>query len=59
MFQGDFGGPLVIRRDNAWTQIGVASFVPPSFCATGNPTAYVRVTSALNWIVDITGVGIE
>jgi secreted trypsin-like serine protease len=61
MFQGDLGGALVIRRDNAWTQIGIASFVRPLAgvdCAAGSPGGYARVTAFLDWIQDNTGIGI-
>jgi secreted trypsin-like serine protease len=55
MFQGDNGGALVIRRNNAWTQIGIYSF-GLNGCANNNPAAYTRVTSFLTWIRDVTGV---
>jgi secreted trypsin-like serine protease len=61
MFQGDLGGPLVIWRNNAWTQIGIVSFVRPAAgvdCAIGSPSGYARVTAFLDWIQDNTGVGI-
>jgi secreted trypsin-like serine protease len=58
MFQGDSGGALVIRRNNAWTQIGVVSFGSPAGCASGSPAAYTRVTAFLTWIRDHTGIGI-
>jgi secreted trypsin-like serine protease len=56
MFQGDEGGALVFKRGNSWTQIGILSLLPIGGCASGNPTAYVRVTSYLQWIKDISGV---
>jgi secreted trypsin-like serine protease len=57
MFQGDSGGALVIRRDNAWTVIGVQSFVSAAGCAVGHPSGYARVTAFLTWIRDNSGVG--
>jgi secreted trypsin-like serine protease len=61
MFQGDYGGALVIERNNAWTQIGIESFVVAAAgvdCAIGNPAGYTRVTSFLTWIRDNSGVGV-
>jgi secreted trypsin-like serine protease len=57
MFQGDSGGALVIRRNNAWTQIGVASFLTASRCAARNAAGYARVTYFLDWIQTNSGVG--
>jgi hypothetical protein len=61
MFQRDFGGALVIWRDNAWTQIGIGSFSIPGLgatCVVGNPTGFARVTAFLTWIRDNTGIGV-
>jgi secreted trypsin-like serine protease len=57
MFQYDEGGPLVIWRNDAWTQIGIFTFISPDGCAVGWPTGYTRVSSFVNWIRDNTGVG--
>jgi secreted trypsin-like serine protease len=56
MFQGDDGGALVIRRDNAWTQIGVVSFFSSSGCDSDDPTGFTRVTYFTPWIRSISGV---
>jgi hypothetical protein len=58
MFQRDQGGALVIRRNNAWTQIGVGCLNPPAGCGSGQPDGFTRVTAFLTWIRDTTGVGV-
>jgi hypothetical protein len=57
MFQVDAGGALVIRRNNAWTQIGVGSFVSPAGCTAEEPAGYCRITYFRDWIRSQTGVG--
>jgi secreted trypsin-like serine protease len=57
MFQGDSGSALVIRRNNAWTQIGIVNFGAAGACSAGFPMGYARVTSFLTWIRENSGVG--
>jgi secreted trypsin-like serine protease len=56
MFQFDQGGPLVIWRNNGWTQIGLFIYRSFAGCAPGDPAVYTRVSSFLTWIRDNTGV---
>lgn len=51
--RGDSGGPLVSLRDGK--QIGITSFSKPS-CQKGEPQAFVRVTSFVDWIRSKTGL---
>ncbi|XP_062287869.1 chymotrypsin B-like [Scomber scombrus] len=55
---GDSGGPLVCLKDNAWTLVGIASFVagsrdPNNICNPNTPAVYARVT-ALRTFIDQT-----
>ncbi|XP_013117007.2 serine protease 1 [Stomoxys calcitrans] len=52
--QGDSGGPLVLENTNLL--IGVTSFVPTAGCTVGGPAGFVRVTTFLPWIRDISGI---
>lgn len=51
---GDSGGPLVQASTRA--QIGLVSFGSNGGCAKGNPVAFTRVTSYLNWIQENTNI---
>ncbi|EDW50643.1 GM14738 [Drosophila sechellia] len=44
--QGDSGGPLALNG----TLIGITSFGSPDGCQVGEPAAFTRVTSYLDWI---------
>nr|AAF71517.1 AiC6 chymotrypsinogen [Agrotis ipsilon] len=48
--QGDSGGPLVVNSNGRNILIGVTSFGTGRGCASGDPAAYARVTSYINWI---------
>ncbi|PZC84909.1 hypothetical protein B5X24_HaOG200484 [Helicoverpa armigera] len=48
--RGDSGGPLTVVRDNKRILIGVASFGSPRGCQYRMPSAFVRVTSYIDWI---------
>ncbi|KAJ2951556.1 hypothetical protein O0L34_g13705 [Tuta absoluta] len=48
---GDSGGPLVVPQDGQYFLIGISSFTAEAGCALGHPSAYVRVTSFNNWIL--------
>jgi len=45
---GDSGGPLLVW-DNEWVVIGVTS-LGDAFCATGDVSAFARVTQARSWL---------
>ncbi|XP_058457221.1 brachyurin-like [Malaya genurostris] len=47
---GDSGGPLAVRENNRSLQVGIASFVHSSGCASGFPAGFVRVSHFLTWI---------
>ncbi|XP_063233625.1 transmembrane protease serine 9-like [Bacillus rossius redtenbacheri] len=56
---GDSGGPLVIREaDGQYTEVGIVSFGLQN-CPAGNPAAFVRVTSYLNWISANSGLALR
>ncbi|XP_016955937.1 serine protease 1-like [Drosophila biarmipes] len=50
--QGDSGGPLALDG----TLIGITSFGSPDGCEVGEPAAFTRVTSYLEWIKSNSGV---
>ncbi|XP_017012292.2 serine protease 1-like [Drosophila takahashii] len=50
--QGDSGGPLALDG----TLIGITSFGSPDGCEVGEPAAFTRVTSYLDWIKTNSGV---
>ncbi|XP_043063731.1 serine protease 1-like [Drosophila ficusphila] len=50
--QGDSGGPLALDG----TLIGITSFGSPDGCEVGEPAAFTRVTSYLDWIKENSGV---
>ncbi|KAM7348561.1 serine protease 1-like [Cochliomyia hominivorax] len=52
--KGDSGGPLVL--ENSKILVGVSSFVSHLGCESGIPAGFVRVTTYLDWIRDITGI---
>ncbi|KAL1376900.1 hypothetical protein pipiens_016610, partial [Culex pipiens pipiens] len=47
---GDSGGPLAITENGRSLQVGIASFVHGTGCASGMPSGFVRVTHYLEWI---------
>ncbi|XP_046982358.1 venom protease-like [Schistocerca americana] len=51
---GDRGGALVLKTEEGYTQIGVASYFGGDCHSEGTPAGYSRVTSYLNWIA-VTG----
>ncbi|XP_030381304.1 brachyurin [Scaptodrosophila lebanonensis] len=58
---GDSGGPLIIygTDSGSYVQIGINSFVAEDQCTSGYPSGYVRLTSFLNYIADITGLPVN
>ncbi|KAI5643310.1 trypsin domain-containing protein [Phthorimaea operculella] len=48
---GDSGGPLVVTQNGRDVLVGVSSFVASAGCEAGFPSAYARVTSFTNWIL--------
>lgn len=53
--RGDSGGPLASAKTGSL--VGVASFVSVEGCEEGLPQGFVRVSSYLNWIKKVTGIG--
>ncbi|XP_017074471.1 brachyurin [Drosophila eugracilis] len=53
---GDSGGPLIIYNTSIgeWQQIGINSFVAEDQCTASYPSGYVRLTSFLSYIDQIT-----
>lgn len=49
--QGDSGGPLTINVNGQPVLIGISSFVAHLGCQLGFPSAFVRITSFMNWIL--------
>lgn len=49
---GDNGGPLTVSRAGRPLQVGVSSFGFTAGCELGFPTAFTRVTSFGQWIID-------
>merc|ERR1712227_668625 len=49
---GDSGGPLIVKENGRYTQIGVVSFGPPGGCGRPDlPGGYARITSVQkDWI---------
>nr|XP_027206866.1 venom protease-like [Penaeus vannamei] len=47
---GDSGGPLFVKEDGKYTQVGIASFVTSCL----KPAVFARVTEFLTWISDNT-----
>lgn len=55
---GDSGGPLILKDATyGWIQIGINSFVPLEQCTEALPSAYARISSFLDYIYNITGLG--
>ncbi|XP_050677515.1 collagenase-like [Leptidea sinapis] len=48
--RGDSGGPLALTRSGRTILLGITSFGSPQGCESGNPAAFVRVTSYLDFI---------
>uniref|UniRef100_A0A673UWM3 chymotrypsin n=1 Tax=Suricata suricatta TaxID=37032 RepID=A0A673UWM3_SURSU len=48
----DSGGPLVCRKDGAWTLAGIVSWGSSS-CSTSMPAVYARVTKLMPWVQQI------
>ncbi|XP_055378938.1 uncharacterized protein LOC129610397 [Condylostylus longicornis] len=56
---GDSGGPLTVEEDGKKILIGITSFGSVFGCEKGFPGVYTRITSYLDWISDITGIGYD
>lgn len=52
---GDSGGPLLVRRDDTWVQVGVASWTIDD-CSTDWPTVFERVSAHANWVRQVRDV---
>ncbi|KAJ0176011.1 hypothetical protein K1T71_008185 [Dendrolimus kikuchii] len=48
---GDSGGPLVINRNGQNILVGISSFVAANGCQLGFPSAFARVTSFYNFLI--------
>ncbi|XP_047534171.1 brachyurin-like [Vanessa atalanta] len=48
---GDSGGPLVVNRNGQEVLVGVSSFVARAGCQLGHPSAFARITSFYNFIL--------
>ncbi|KAM6900553.1 chymotrypsin-like elastase family member 1 [Xenentodon cancila] len=56
--QGDSGGPLNCLIDGAWTVHGVVSYGPAGYCNQySKPTVFTRVSSFMDWMYSVMGVG--
>ena len=51
---GDSGGPLAYLQDGVWYHYGIVSFGNIECEAEGSPSAFTRVTSHLDWILENT-----
>nr|XP_016934850.1 serine protease 1 [Drosophila suzukii] len=51
---GDAGSPLVTKQGS--TLVGISAFVASNGCTLGLPAGFARVTSALDWIRQRTGI---
>ncbi|XP_062549421.1 brachyurin-like [Armigeres subalbatus] len=49
---GDSGGPLAVQDNGRSLQVGIASFVHATGCASGMPSGFVRVSHYLQWIAE-------
>ncbi|CAH2090496.1 unnamed protein product [Euphydryas editha] len=48
---GDSGGPLVVNRNGRNILVGISSFVASNNCEGGHPSAFARVTSFYDFIL--------
>ena len=48
---GDSGGPFTVRRIGLRILVGITSFGSESECGNGHPTAFVRISSFIPWIL--------
>ncbi|XP_049842134.1 collagenase-like isoform X2 [Schistocerca gregaria] len=55
---GDRGGALVLKTEEGYTQIGVASYFGGDCHSEGTPAGYSRVTSYFNWIATTGGISL-
>ncbi|XP_062549420.1 brachyurin-like [Armigeres subalbatus] len=46
------GGPLAVQDNGRSLQVGIASFVHATGCASGMPSGFVRVSHYLQWIAE-------
>ncbi|XP_016975831.2 serine protease 1 [Drosophila rhopaloa] len=51
---GDAGSPLVTKQGS--TLVGISAFVASNGCTLGLPAGFARITSALDWIRQRTGI---
>ncbi|XP_008196586.1 elastase-1 [Tribolium castaneum] len=55
---GDSGGPLFIRKNNKYVQVGITSYLArsPKCRLSNNNSVYTRVSAYIAWISGITGI---
>ncbi|XP_023565093.1 chymotrypsinogen B-like [Octodon degus] len=46
---GDSGGPLMCKKNGAWTLVGIVSWGDLT-CPTSTPLVYSRVTAVMSWV---------
>lgn len=56
---GDSGGPLVCEEEGRWIQYGAVSWGTDYRCPVDTYVVYVRISSYLKWIKDVTGKCLE
>ncbi|KAL1401454.1 hypothetical protein pipiens_000014, partial [Culex pipiens pipiens] len=56
---GDSGGPLAVQDNGRSLQVGIASFVHATGCASGMPSGFVRVSHYLQWIAENSDVALR
>lgn len=53
------GGPLTVQEGNAWTQVGVISFISSKGCASGRPYGFARTSSYIDWVHQVAGIPVR
>ncbi|XP_061405411.1 elastase-1-like [Lethenteron reissneri] len=51
---GDYGGPLICKKINAWTIYGIVNFINGKNClGVGTPTVFTQVSAYISWIQNV------